>query len=62
MRTETSKIPLFSSLNGDDPVVVKAMSEATRTFPQFLDAASDLQFSPATYLVNEPFIERNRKG
>jgi uncharacterized protein YegJ (DUF2314 family) len=59
---EASAVPLFANLNDADPVVIEAVSEARRTLPQFLDAASDMKFSPATYLVKVPFIDRSKTG
>src|SRR5579863_971553 len=62
MNSETSDVPLFTDLNDADPLVVEAVTEAKRTFPQFLEAASKNQFSPATYLVKVPFLDRSETG
>lgn len=43
-------------------MLVEAVREARRTLPQFLDAASKMQFSPAIYLVKVPFIDRSETG
>jgi hypothetical protein len=55
MDSEAPDVPLFADLNDADPAVVEAVSEARRTFPQFLNAASKMRFSPAIYLVKVPF-------
>jgi uncharacterized protein YegJ (DUF2314 family) len=55
-------VPLFADLNEADPAVVEAVSEARRTFPQFLDAVSKMRFAPAIYLVKVPFIDRSETG
>ena len=55
MDSEARDVPLFADLNDADPAVVEAVSEARRTFPQFLNAASKMRFSPAIYLVKMPF-------
>jgi len=60
--SETSDVPLFAVLKDADPDVVEAVCEAKRTLPQFLDAASKMQFSPAIYLVKVPFIDRSETG
>ena len=62
MSSETPGVPLFANLNDADPVVAEAVSEARRTLPQFLEAASKKLPSPATYLVKVPFIDRNETG
>jgi uncharacterized protein YegJ (DUF2314 family) len=59
---ETLGVPLFVVLKNSDPDVVEAVREARRTLPQFLDAASKMQFSPAIYLVKVPFIDRSETG
>ena len=58
----TSDVPLFAVLKNADPDVVEAVCEARRTLPQFLDATSKMQFSPAIYLVKVPFIDRSETG
>jgi uncharacterized protein YegJ (DUF2314 family) len=55
-------IPLFADLNDIDPAVVEVVSEARRTLPLFLDAASKMRFSPASYLVKVPFIDTSQLG
>jgi len=55
-------VPLFADLSDDDPALVEAVSEAKRTFPQFVDAASNMRFSPATYLVKVPFLDKSDTG
>jgi uncharacterized protein YegJ (DUF2314 family) len=62
MDTEPSGVPLFAHLNDADPDLVEAVADARRTLPQFLEAASKKQFSPATYLVKVPFIDRSNTG
>lgn len=62
MDSEALGIPLFADLDDADPAVVEAVSEAKRTLPQFLDAASKMRFSPANYLVKVPFIDRSQTG
>lgn len=55
-------VPRFADLNDADPAVVEAVSEARKTFPQFLDAVSRMQFAPAINLVKVPFIDRSDTG
>jgi hypothetical protein len=62
MDSETPDTPLFANLSDADPDVVEALAEARRTLPQFLDAASKMRFSGATYLVKVPFIDRSGSG
>jgi uncharacterized protein YegJ (DUF2314 family) len=62
MDPEASDVPLFADLDDADPAVVDAVSECRTTIPQFLDAASKMRFSPATYLVKVPFIDRSTTG
>jgi uncharacterized protein YegJ (DUF2314 family) len=62
MDSEAPDLPLFAVLNDGDPAVVEAVSEARRTFPQFLDAVLKMRFSPAIYLVKVPFIDRSETG
>jgi hypothetical protein len=62
MDFESPDVPLFADLDDADPAVVAAVSEARRTFPQFLHAASKGRFSPAIYLVKAPFIDRSETG
>src|SRR5262252_4502361 len=59
---ENSGVPVFVALKEADPEVVEAVCEARRTLPQFLDAASNTQFSPAIFLVKVPFIDRSETG
>ncbi len=40
MNSEDPDVPLFADLNDADLALVEAVSEARRTLPQFLDAAS----------------------
>jgi uncharacterized protein YegJ (DUF2314 family) len=60
MAPELPEVSLFANLNDADPVVGQAVSDARKTLPQFLEAASKMQFSPATYLVKVPFIDRSK--
>ena len=60
--SEALGVPLFAVLKGTDPDVVEAVSEARRTLPQFMDAASKMRFSPAIYQVKVPFIDRSETG
>jgi len=62
MDADDPDVPLFANLDDADPDVIAAVSEAKRTLPQFLDAASSVRFSPATYLVKVPFIDRSEAG
>jgi hypothetical protein len=62
MDADDPDVPLFGNLDDDDPAVLVVVSEAKRTLPQFLDAASSGRFSPATYLVKVPFIDRSGTG
>jgi uncharacterized protein YegJ (DUF2314 family) len=62
MDSNAPDVPLFADLDEADPAVVEAVSEARRTFPQFLDAVSKMRFSPAIYLVKLPFIDRSEMG
>ena len=62
MDAEYPNVPLFANLDDDDPAVVAAVSEAKRTLPHFLSTASERRFSPATYLVKVPFIDRSGTG
>ena len=59
---ENSDVPVFVALKEADPEVVEAVCEARRTLPQFLDAASNTQFSPAIFLVKVPLIDRSETG
>jgi uncharacterized protein YegJ (DUF2314 family) len=59
MATESSDVPLYAELDENDPAVVEAVKDSIRTFPQFLDAISKGRFSPASYLVKVPFINRS---
>jgi uncharacterized protein YegJ (DUF2314 family) len=60
MASKTPDGPLFADLNDADPAVVEAVSEARRTFPQFVDAVSKRLFSPAVYAVKVAFIDRSQ--
>jgi hypothetical protein len=62
MDADHSNVPLFANLDDADPDVVAAVSQAKRTLSKFLDAASSGRFSPATYLVKVPFIDRSGTG
>ena len=62
MDSETPNVQLFANLNVTDPAVLEAVTEARRTLPHFLQAASERRFSPATYLVKVPFIDRSKTG
>ena len=59
MDSKAPDVPVFAYLNQADPALVEAMSEARRTLPLFLDAASKKRFSPASYLVKVPLIDRS---
>lgn len=62
MDSKTPNVPLFANLNDTDPAVAEAVTEARRTLPHFLEAASEKRFSPAIYLVKVPFIDRSKTG
>jgi uncharacterized protein YegJ (DUF2314 family) len=62
IRSAEQGVPLFADLNDADPAVVDAVSDARRTFPQFLDAVSKMRFAPAIYLVKVPFVDRSETG
>src|SRR6516225_542075 len=62
MDADHPDVPLFANLHDDDPAVLAAVSEFKRTLPRFLAAASSVRFSPATYLVKVPFIDRSGTG
>jgi hypothetical protein len=62
MDTESSDVPLFVDRDKNDPAIVEAVQEARRTLPQFLAAISKGRFSPASYLVKVPFIDRSDLG
>ncbi len=59
IRSAEPGVPLFANLSETDPVVVEAMNQARRTFPQFMDALTKARFSQANYLVKVPFIDRS---
>jgi uncharacterized protein YegJ (DUF2314 family) len=59
MNSDASSSPLFTDLNDADPVVVRAIDQAKKTLPHFLEAASTKQFAPANYLVKVPLIDRS---
>ena len=62
MDAETSDVPLFMDLDDDDPLLVEAVSEAKRTLPQFLEAATQRKFPSATFWVKVPLIDRSDTG
>jgi hypothetical protein len=51
-------IPVFANMPDTDPDVVAALSEAKRTLPQFLEAATSGRFSPVSCVVKVPFLDR----
>lgn len=59
MDSQASDVPLFANLGDNDPAVIEAVKEARRTLPLFVDAAWNMRFSPASYLVKVPFIDRS---
>lgn len=59
---EADDEPLFANLNDDDPDLVAAVIAARETIHRFKAAAAKTQFSPATYLVKVPFIDRSDIG
>lgn len=62
MDSEAPDIPLFANLSDADHAIVEAVNEAKRTLSWFLDAALKTRFSPASYLVKAPFIDRSQFG
>lgn len=51
--------PLFAYLNDDDPALLDARSDASRTLPQFKDAFAKRRFELVAYLVKVPFLCRD---
>src|SRR5262245_45835700 len=60
MDSDAFDVPLFANHDDADPAVIAAVAEAKTTFPLFLEAASNMRFSPARYLVKVGFIDRSR--
>jgi hypothetical protein len=58
MAPDFPDVSLFANLKDDDPALIAAIIEAKETLPQFLETATKTLFSPATYLVKVPFLDR----
>jgi hypothetical protein len=59
---EADDEPLFANLIDDEPALAAAVVEARKALHCFKAAAAKTQFSPATYLVKVPFIDRSDIG
>jgi len=62
MNADDSDVPLFAELHEADPAVVEATREAKKTLAHFLDTTAKMRFSPATYLIKVPFIDRSDRN
>jgi uncharacterized protein YegJ (DUF2314 family) len=59
MDADDSDTRLFANLEDTDPDVVSAMIAAKKSLAQFLDAAANGRFSPATCVIKVPFLDRS---